>query len=34
MTNNKSSTLNTTKMININEKRDYNTGVRDGTKKF
>ena len=33
MTNNKSYKLNTTKMTN-NEKRDYSTGVSDGTKKF
>ena len=29
---NKSYKLNTSKMTNINEKRDYNTG--DGTKSF
>ena len=34
MTNNKSYKLNTRKMTNNNEKRDYNTGVSDGTKKF
>ena len=34
MTNNKSCKLNTTKITNNNEKRDYNTGVSDGTKKF
>ena len=34
MTNNKSHKLNTTKMPNNNEKRDYNTGVSDGTKQF
>ena len=34
MPNNKSYKLNTTKMPNNNEKRDYNTGVSDGTKKF
>ena len=31
MTNDKSYKLNTRKMINNNEKRDYNTGVSDGT---
>ena len=30
----KSYKLNTTKMPNNNEKRDYNTSVSDGTKKF
>ena len=34
MTNNKSYKLNTTKMTNNNEKRDHNTVVSDGTKKF
>ena len=35
MPNNKSYKLNTTIMpTNNNEKRDYNTGVGDGTKKF
>ena len=35
MTNNKGHKLNTTKMRNNNNgKRDYNTGVSDGTKKF
>ena len=35
MTNNKSYKLNTTKMTNNNnEKKDYNIGVKDGTKKF
>ena len=36
MANNKSHKLNTTKMPNNNnnEKRDYNTGVSDGAKKF
>ena len=34
MTKNKSHKLNTTKMPTSNEKRDYNTGVSDGTKKF
>ena len=34
MPNNKSYKLNTTIMPNNNEKRDYNTGVSDGTKKF
>ena len=34
MTNNKSYRLNTTKMTNDNEKRDYNTDVSDGIKKF
>ena len=34
MTNNKSYKLNTAKMTNNNEKRDYNTGVSDDTKKF
>ena len=34
MTNNKSYKLNTTKMTNYNEKRDYTIGVSDGTKKF
>ena len=34
MPNNKSYKLNTTIMPKNNEKRDYNTGVSDGTKKF
>ena len=34
MANNKSYKLNTTKMAHNNEKRDFNTGVSDGTKKF
>ena len=35
MLNNKSYKLNTTKMPNNNnEKRDYNTAVSDGTKRF
>ena len=34
MTTNKSYKLNTAKMTNNNEKTDYSTGVRDGTKKF
>ena len=34
MPNNKSYKLNTTTMPNNNEKRDYNTGVSDGAKKF
>ena len=34
MTNNKSYKLNSTKMTNNKEKRDYITGVTDGTKKF
>ena len=34
MTNDKSYKLNTTKMINNNEKWDYNTSVSDSTKKF
>ena len=34
MTNNKSYKRNTTKMSKTNEKRNYNTGVNDGTKKF
>ena len=34
MPNNKSYKLNTTIMPNNNEKRDCNTGVSDGTKKF
>ena len=34
MPNNKSYKLNTTIMPNNNEKRDYNTGVSDDTKKF
>ena len=34
MPNNKSYKLNTTIMPNDNEKRDYNTGVSDGIKKF
>ena len=34
MPNNKSYKLNTTMMPNNNEKRDYNTDVSDGTKKF
>ena len=35
MTNNKSHKLNTTIMPNNNnEKRDYNTSVSDGAKKF
>ena len=34
MPNNKSYKLNTTIMPNDNEKRDYYTGVSDGTKKF
>ena len=33
MTNNKSYKLSTTN-INNNDKRDHNTGVSDGTKKF
>ena len=32
MPNNKSYKLDTTVMPNNNEKRDYNTGVSDGTK--
>ena len=32
--NDKSYKLNTTIMPNDNEKRDYNTGVSDGIKKF
>ena len=34
MANNKSYKLDTTKMTNNYEKRDYNTGVSDDTKKF
>ena len=34
MPNNKRYKLNITAMSNGNEKRDYNTGVNDGTKKF
>ena len=34
MSNNKIYKPNTTKMPNNNEKRDYNTGVSDRTKKF
>ena len=34
MLNNKSYKLNTTIMPNNNEKRDYKTGVSDGTKNF
>ena len=34
MPNNKSYKLDTPVMPNNNEKRDYNTGVSDGTKKF
>ena len=34
MPNNKSYKLNTTIMPNNNEKRDYNTGVSDGTKNY
>ena len=34
MSNNKSYKLDTTVMPNNNEKRDYNTGVSDDTKKF
>ena len=34
MPNNKSYKLSTTIMPNNNEKRDCNTGVRDGTNKF
>ena len=34
MPNNKSYKLNTTIMLNNNEKRDYNTGVSDGPKNF
>ena len=34
MPNNKSYKLSTTIMPNNNEKRDYNTGVRDSTNKF
>ena len=34
MPNNKSYKLNITTMPNNKEKRDYNTGVSDGTKKF
>ena len=34
MPNNKSYKLDTTVMPNNNEKRDYNTGISDGTKKF
>ena len=34
MPNNKSYKLNATIMPNDNEKRDYNTGVSDGIKKF
>ena len=34
MTNNKSYKLGATNMINNTEKRDHNTGVSDGTKKF
>ena len=34
MPNNKIYKLNTTIMPYNNEKRDYNTGVSDGTKKF
>ena len=31
---NTQSILNTTKMPNDNEKRNYNTGISDGIKKF
>ena len=34
MPNNKSYEVNTTTMPNNNEKRDYNSGVSDHTKKF
>ena len=34
VSNNKSYKLNTTIMHNDYEKRDYNTGVNDGIKKF
>ena len=34
MTNNTSSKLNSTKMTNNNERKNYNTGVGDGTKIF
>ena len=34
MINNKSYELNTIKMTNDNKKRDYDTGVSDGTKNF
>ena len=34
MLNNKSYKLSTAIMPNNNEKRDYNTGVNDGTKSF
>ena len=34
MTNNKSHKLNTRKMPNNNEKRDYKASFSDGTKKF
>ena len=34
MPNNKSYKLDTTLMPNNNEKRDYNTGVSDGTRKL
>ena len=34
MANNKSYKLSITKMTNNNEKRDYNTSVSDGIKKF
>ena len=34
MPNNKSYKLDTTVMPNNNGKRDYNTGVSDGIKKF
>ena len=34
MPNNKSYELNTAIMPNNDEKRDYKTGVSDGTKKF
>ena len=34
MTNNKSYKIKTTRMTNNNKKRDYNTGVADGTKMF
>ena len=34
MTNDKSYKLNTIKITNNNEKRDYSTGVSDGIKNF
>ena len=34
MPNNKSYKLNTTTMPNNNEKREYRTGISDGTKTF